>query len=145
MLIELKEVIKLIEDYRDSAKITETVSIMILTGVIEMIKEKFDKGGVRVSSELTQLLACPLTDDEINIIKDRCLNTTGGEWNADIEEKDASWPDEWALVGGIPLVCGWDGEEGIYGSKEDLEFIGHSKQDILRLIATIYKLKQRAG
>lgn len=92
-----------------------------------------------------QSLACPLTYDEIseiNEIKLRCLNTTGGEWSADIEKRDPSWPGEWALVSGIPLCCGRDGEDGIYGSKEDLEFIGHSKQDILRLITIIEKLKR---
>jgi len=55
MLVELKEVIKLIEEYRDSDKITETVSMMVLTGAIKIIKEKFNKD--KVLSKLDSLLS----------------------------------------------------------------------------------------
>lgn len=59
------EVIKLIEDYRDSGKITGTISIMILTRVIKMIKNKFDNDNNQIKSNLPEtFVSCKMIVEE---------------------------------------------------------------------------------
>ena len=84
-----------------------------------------------------------MTEDDLIKIEERCINTSTDKWFVDIDKKDASWPGPFSLKDGIPLTFGYDGEEGIYGEKEDFEFIAHARQDIPLLIAEIRRLKEQ--
>lgn len=61
------------------------------------------------------------------------------KWTIEIEEKDRTWPGLFAVQGGtFPLVCGMDGEEGIYcDSKEDLLLMAAAPEllDLVRKLA----------
>lgn len=75
-----------------------------------------------------------LTQDDLNMIKERAKKSTPGPWYAD----DERWPGNANLQ--YWFVSHYDGV-GAAATKADAEFIAHSREDIPRLVAEVERLK----
>ncbi|MDN3583720.1 hypothetical protein [Mucilaginibacter flavus] len=80
-----------------------------------------------------------ITDEELNIIEQRCANTQNGPWKAYIENRDHQSGGNFIMTGE-----GAEREEDIEmmgATIADYDFIANAKQDIPTLISEIRKLK----
>ncbi|MGR6770079.1 hypothetical protein ACU36R_00290 [Pectobacterium brasiliense] len=81
-----------------------------------------------------------ILDEELNLIKERCVKTTPGPWISYVEGRDHTSGSNFIMTG--------EGEnrgedlELIGATIEDQDFIAHAKQDIPRLLDEIERLKK---
>jgi len=77
-----------------------------------------------------------LTDQDLTEIADRCNKATGGPWKSFIEGCDHE--------SGSDFIQTPDGDiELIGGTRDDQDFIAHSRTDIPKLIEEIKRLKAK--
>ena len=78
----------------------------------------------------------PMTDDELDLILDRCEAATPGPWKSFIEGRDHT--------SGSNVIKTAGGDIEFYGPTvvADQDFIASARQDIPRLIAEIRRLKK---
>ena len=77
-----------------------------------------------------------LTDTELKDISDRCQKATSGPWKSFIEGRDHE--------SGSDFIRTPDGDiELIAGTREDQDFIAHSRTDIPKLIEEIKRLRTK--
>lgn len=77
-----------------------------------------------------------LTQDDLNMIKERAKKATPGPWYAD----DERWPGNANLQ--YWFNTHYDGV-GAAATKADAEFIAHAREDIPRLVAEVERLSKR--
>lgn len=75
-----------------------------------------------------------MTDEELQIIRDRCEKATGGKWVAYIEGRDIECGSSFIQTAGEDL-------EITGATVEDYDFIAHAKQDIILLLDEIERLR----
>lgn len=75
-----------------------------------------------------------LTQDDLNMIKERAKKATPGPWYAD----DERWPGNANLQ--YWFDTHYDGV-GAAATKADAEFIAHAREDIPRLVAEVERLR----
>ena len=81
-----------------------------------------------------------LSDDELNLIQNRCDSATPGPWQSYVEGRDHSSSSNFIMTGN-------EHERGedielIGATNNDQDFIAHARQDIPKLINEIRRLKQ---
>jgi hypothetical protein len=76
-----------------------------------------------------------LTQDDLNMIKERAKKATPGPWYAD----DERWPGNENLQ--YWFDTHYDGV-GAAATKADAEFIAHAREDIPRLVAEVERLRE---
>ena len=81
-----------------------------------------------------------ISDDELNLIKQRCDKATKGPWISYVEGRDHSSGSNFIMTGDENNRG--DEIELIGGTIDDQEFIAHARQDIPRLINEIKRLKK---
>lgn len=76
-----------------------------------------------------------ISDEELLAITNRCSRATAGPWRAFIEGRDHT--------GGDSIIRTADNDIFIGGvSEADADFIAHARQDVLRLLQEIERLKK---
>jgi hypothetical protein len=107
----------------------------------------------------------PLSDDELQGIRQRCADATPGPWvwvnteASSLGEVNANklvrWdPARLTEVDGIPVFLGqdevlsveaFDGESSFYVDPVDAAFIAHAREDIPKLLTEVDRLRALAG
>lgn len=81
-----------------------------------------------------------ISDDELNLIIQRCEKATKGPWISYVEGRDHTSGSNFILTG---TECNRRKNiELIGGTIDDQEFIAHARQDIPKLINEIKRLKK---
>jgi hypothetical protein len=83
----------------------------------------------------------PMTDKELQDIKDRCRVVTPGPWRSYIEGRDHTSGSDFIMTG----EAGARGNdiELTGATKADQDFIAHARQDVPRLLAEVERLRRR--
>jgi len=85
-------------------------------------------------------MSTPISDEDLKEILDRCNAATPGPWVSYIEGRDHTSGSDFIMTGTIEKR-GNDIE--LSGATQaDQDFIAHARQDVLRLVAEIQRLKQ---
>ncbi|MDE6539385.1 MAG: hypothetical protein K2K66_04280 [Ruminococcus sp.] len=77
-----------------------------------------------------------MTDEELQIIRNRCEKATGGKWTAYIEGRDIECGSSFIQTAGEDL-------EITGATTEDYDFIAHARQDIITLLDEIERLRNK--
>ncbi len=88
-----------------------------------------------------------MTKEELQIIKNRCNETTIAPWVASVEGRDHESGSSFIMTGIPEGEDIWQTKRGedleiIGATNADLDFIAHARQDIPALIAEIERLKK---
>ena len=88
-----------------------------------------------------------LTDEELDVIATRATTATKGPWKAFVEGRDHWGGDNFIRTGGEDddgpdmYVRLYYGVEPVPAPPSDLDFIAHSRQDVLSLVDEIRRLR----
>ncbi len=92
-------------------------------------------------------MATELDDVELEQIERRSLSGTPGPWEAFVEGRDHYGGDDFIRTGGLDddapdMSALHVGTRSVPVPPEDLDFIASAKQDVLRLVAEIRRLRR---
>ncbi len=87
------------------------------------------------------MIDTPMTDDELQAIKDRCNAATPGPWRSYVEGRDHTSGSDFIMTG----------EAGVRGNdieltgatKADQDFMAYARQDVPRLLAEVERLRRQ--
>ena len=84
-----------------------------------------------------------MTDEELNVIEQRCSRARPGPWVSFVEGRDHLSGSNFIMVGEGELRS--DDIELIGATVSDQDFIAHARKDVPRLIEEIRKLRALVG
>ncbi len=92
-----------------------------------------------------------LTDDELDLIETRAQRATAGPWQSFVEGRDHTSGDTFIRTGGLDdaspdmyVVFGVAGGTRP-AARDDVDFIAASRQDVVRLVAEVRRLRALIG
>jgi hypothetical protein len=77
----------------------------------------------------------PLSDDEIDEIRNRCELATAGPWKSYVEAREKMVGSDFIMTTGVDIYLNG-------ATTADQDFIAHARQDVPRLLAEIAALKE---
>lgn len=91
-----------------------------------------------------------LTDDELDRIDARAARAMAGPWEAFVEGRDHTGGDDFIRTGGLDTAApdlyvsfAFPDRPGLApAGADDLDFIAASRQDVMRLVAEIRRLRE---